>query len=314
MSNNPFTLLGNNKGLNTVIESQEIPYNDNGVEFLSTAVNIVMTDVGKVKSRDGFKLKKVGSYHSYYKYLALQLVASGSSLLRLDLDYDTSTVTTVTAGQRIDYTGVNELVYFVNEREIGIVDQDGTFGFWEVGDYYGPVTNKTFSSPPIGHLVEYYNGRMYVAKDNYMFHSEPFNYGAFDYARGYTPFPSRLRLMRAISGGMFVGTEDVIYFLRGEGPKDFTQEIVSRDPALIGGYSRNKINGRYILDGKTIFGECIVIVTTKGICIGGHTSTGFFTSTAGVLTTITEDRVGIFDYLEASVLFDKDKILVTLQG
>ena len=106
---------------------------------------------------------------------------------------------------------------------------------------------------------------------------------------------------------MFVGTEDNIVFLKGGGPKDFIQETVSEDPPLIGGYSRNKVNGICLLDGKTFFGNCIVVVTTKGVCIGGQTSTGF-------LTPITEEKVTLFEYLEASVCFEKDKILVTLQG
>jgi len=139
-----------------------------------------------------------------------------------------------------------------------------------------------------------------------MFHSEPFSYSAFDYARGYTLFPSRLRLMRAVNGGMFVGTENEIFFLKGKGPKDFEQDKVSDHPLLIGGYSLNKVDGRNLGDGKTFFGECIVLVNTEGVYIGGQGLTGVF-------TPITEDKITLLEHQSASVHFDETSIIITLQ-
>lgn len=294
------------KGLNTVIDNSEIDYNPaKGVEYLSEALDVQISDVGKIQRRPGYMKKEAGDFHGGFNYLNLSLVVSGDSLYRVNPDYSTTLVKGGLTGDLYDFVGVNEEVYYVNGSEIGIVDRDGAWKSWSFDQYVGPVTTKTFGQPPIGHLVTYHNSRMYVAVDNAVFYSEPFFYAAFDYARGFIPFASRIRLLKAVPDGLFVGTEHEIYFLKGTVPQEFAIERVADYPALINRSSQNMIDGSDLLGGAAYTGPCVVIPTTKGICIGGRSASGYFNN-------ISIDRIEYPSALYCSVLAEKERILILI--
>lgn len=295
------------KGLNTVIDCSESGYSQSsGVSFLAEALDVCVSDTGKIVRRSGFVKKTSGDYHSMFSYLGLSLLASGDSIYRLNPDYSTTLVKSgLTTGATYDYVGVNEDVYYTNGHEIGIIGKNAEWKSWSFTQYVGPVKNKTFQQPPVGHLITYHNGRMYMAVDNAVFHSEPFFYAAFDFARGYIPFSSRIRLLKAIPDGIFIGTEKEIFFLKGTGPADFQMETVADYPALINLSSMTTIDGQYIASGKMFIGKCAVIPTTKGICIGGKSWAGYFKN-------ISIDSIKYPSALYCSALVQKDKILILI--
>lgn len=295
------------KGLSTVVDNAEIDYSPSkGIQYLSEAVNVQVTDAGKVVRRPGYPLKASGSYHSAFHYLNLSLVVSGDSLYRLNHDYSTTLIKSgLTVGSMYKFVGVNEEVYFVNGHEIGIVDRNGNWKSWSFTSYVGPAAVKKFQQPPVGHLVTFDNGRIYTAVDNAVFYSEPMFYAAFDYARGYIPFSSRIRLLEAIPDGLFIGTEKEIFFIEGKEPKEFAIHRVADYPPLINLSSNNTIDGQYILSGKAFIGTCVVIPTTKGICIGGRNWSGYFKN-------ISIDRIEYPPALYCSTLVQKDKILILI--
>lgn len=300
-----FPLFTQTKGLNTVEDSAEVDYTRNGLPFLTEAVDVEISDQGKIHRRQGQALKASGNYHSSFDYLDLSLIVSGDSLYRLHPNYSVTLIKSGLTGTYYDYVGVNEEVYYVNGNEIGIVDRNGEWKSWSFTQYVGPVTTKTFGQPPIGHLVTYHNSRMYVAADNAVFYSEPFFYAAFDYARGYIPFASRIRLLKAIPDGLFVGTEQEIYFLKGTIPQEFAIERMADYPALINRSSHSMIDGSDLLGGAAYTGPCVVIPTTKGICIGGRSASGYFNN-------ISIDRIEYPSALYCSVLAEKERILILI--
>jgi hypothetical protein len=294
------------KGLNTVIDNSEIDYNPaKGVEYLSEALDVQISDVGKIQRRPGYMKKAAGDFQGSFNYLNLSLVVSGDSLYRVNPDYSTTLVKSGLTGDLYDFVGVNEEVYYVNGKEIGIVDKDGEWKSWSFTQYVGPVANKKFGQPPIGHMITYHNARMYVAVENAVFYSEPFFYSAFDYARGYIPFSSRIRLLEAIPEGLFVGTEKEIFFLKGTVPQEFDIARVADYPALINLSSNNMIDGSDLLRGKGYAGPCVIIPTTKGICIGGRSEIGYFNN-------ISMDRIEYPSTLYCSVLAEKERILILI--
>jgi hypothetical protein len=299
-------LLTKTKGLRTVVDNAEIDYVPSGLKYLSEAVNVQISDGGKVVRRRGYILKASGNYQSSFNYMNISLVVSGDSLYRLNPDYSTTLIKSgLTSGALYDYAGVNEEIYYVNGHEIGIVDRDAQWKSWSFSQYVGPVKNKVFGQPPAGHLLTYLAGRMFVAVDNAVYYSEPFFHAAFDYARNFLLFPSRIRLLKAIPDGLIVGTEQEIFFISGRTPAEFTMDRVADYPALINLSSNNMIDGQYLLNGKAFSGPCAIVPTTKGICIGGKSEGGYFIN-------ISMDKVDYPSALYCSVMAQKDKILILI--
>jgi hypothetical protein len=65
------------------------------------------------------------------------------------------------------------------------------------------------------------------------------------------------------------------------------------------------IDGQYVASGKMFIGQCAVIPTTKGICIGGKNWSGYFKN-------ISIDSIKYPSALYCSVLVQKDKILILI--
>lgn len=110
----------------------------------------------------------------------------------------------------------------------------GSDDFSSVADYAHllykntDVVNKyNAESAPIGKHVEYYNGRIYVSKDNFVFYSEAFTYHWFNQYTHFLPFESEVKMLKAVKDGLYIGTGHKIYFLRGNGPENFQLEPVS---------------------------------------------------------------------------------------
>ena len=97
--------------------------------------------------------------------------------------------------------------------------QTGLSYEWTGDAYVGPPTTKTFDDPPIGHLLEHFNGRIYVANGCTIWYSEPFAYAWFNMAENFIPLASRVRMIRAVRGGLFVSTEEKTIFLPEAAPR-----------------------------------------------------------------------------------------------
>lgn len=197
----------------------------------------------------------------------------------------------------MSYVKENNKVYYSNGFEIGFVRDRLSYG-WQDQPYIGPVTTRVYSSPPAGHLLEIFNGRMYVAKENILFFSEPFAYGRFDMARGYIPYASRIQLVKAVSGGIYVGDEDRIFFEGGDGPRTFSHTLVADYPAVLRAVAVDYLSG--LRFGLETSAEFAIIGTKKGICIAGP---------SGQFINLTEDKVTYPDVSRGTTLVRDDNIL-----
>lgn len=83
---------------------------------------------------------------------------------------------------------------------------------------------------PAGHIVRYFNGRIYVASKNVLYWSLPLYYGVHDTAANFLYYSDPITLMEPIGEeGIYVSAGKRTYFLSGRGPEDFSQAI--RHPA-----------------------------------------------------------------------------------
>jgi len=167
-------------------------------------------------------------------------------------------------------------VYYLNGFEKGLVRDNASYTWVKPTAYYGVTTYRQFDDPPVGHLICYYNGRMFVAKDNMVWYSEPYSFGAFDLARNYWIFPSRIKMLRAVNDGLFVSDSFSIYSMLFKQPAECEQKVVHDCPAIegsavVGDSVKMQLPDDITAGWTPIQGPVIICTTNNGICVGLNT-------------------------------------------
>lgn len=127
-----------------------------------------------------------------------------------------------------------------------------------------PVRTGFMAGPPPGKVMGYYKGRLYVAENNYLWYSQPYEYELFDRVGGYLGFTSQVRVLAPVSDGLFVGTETETVFLSGSDPSEFHRVEVAPYGAVLG--TEQEIPPHYVTDG-TIQAPIWLWASTKGVCM-----------------------------------------------
>lgn len=80
---------------------------------------------------------------------------------------------------------------------------------------------------PPGNFVTWLGGRLYTARGDTLYFSEPLRPHLHAPARGYIPFSGRISFIEAVMDGLYVGDARGVWFLRGVDPVQFDQTLVS---------------------------------------------------------------------------------------
>jgi len=253
-------------GINSKVDPARIKYDpETGIEELAAGVNIDISSSKRVGRRKGYTLRLAKAAHSLFSCGEYCLFASGNALCVLEPDYTWSAIRNVTVGARVSYAKIGTDIYYANGYEKGIVRDRVSYG-WTAASYVGPATTKVFSDPPVGHLLEVYNGVMLIAQDNVIWYSESFAPSWFDLAKNYVQLGERLTMMKAVQGGIYVSTEKETFAYRGETVKELRQTKVADYPAIEG--TAVTASASRIGDGS-VTGIAALWASTKGICFGG---------------------------------------------
>lgn len=295
----PTPLMTATSGLNNRLDPARLRIED-GVAELAEAVNIAIDDSGRPGRRKGYELKVSGNFHSLYPVGLYALCVKDGYLTVLERDYSTTSLWQVNPDARMRYEQESDTVYFLNGYIKGYV-KDRTAYPWGGESYVGPTTMKTFSDPPVGHLLALYNGRMYIAEDSIIWYSRPFAYSWYDMARDYFPFESRLRMIKPVKTGMYVSTNADVYYLHGPTPQEMDITKMFSYPAIEG--TDCFVNGSKIGEGGP-GGLYAIWLTRKGICIGGPD---------GACRNITRDRLVLPDGNYGAGLVKDNKYISTIE-
>ncbi len=301
---NIITIFESTAGLDTKSDPAKLKWTpEGGFMDLAVAYNIDISDIGRISRRKGFTRRFASGAHSIFAYGSICLFVTDNALTVLHEDFSTNAIRNVTPGARMDYEPVGNEIYYANGHEIGVVIAGSSFG-WVFTEYIGPETTRTFSNPPIGRLIEYYNGRVYIVQDDVVWYSEPFNLNAFDLARNYIQLPGYIRMLKAVAGGLYVSTETDIFFYKGSTPEDFHEVKVADYPAIEG--TAQVIQGRinFGQDGKpdveVAWGleKSAILLAEKGVCWGGS---------GGEFFNLTEKRIKLPKASTGAGLFHEGK-------
>ena len=133
------------------------------------------------------------------------------------------------------------------------------------GEVNLPLKTQALCAPFPGQLLEFYNGRIYIARDNFLFPTEPMNYELID-SMAAIPFPGRITLLAPVEDGIWLSIEgQETVFLSGDQPQSF--KLLSRAPySAIEGTAR-KINAKLLKDTE-LQGDLWIWGSSRGICLG----------------------------------------------
>ena len=264
--------------------------------FLTSGVNIDIDNVGMIHRRRGYAPPDYpsGTVHSLWANGEACLFVETPDLKILNPDFSATLIRSGVGQAHMVYADAAGRAYYTNEMVIGYVENRSGYIFPEPTMTYRIIM-------PAGHLIEWFNGRLYVAKQNQLWASDPMYPGQAHQLEGFKSFAGRLTMLRGIKEtGLVISDGFSVYLLSGLDFKDFTINKLADFPAIQG--TDVKIDGAKL--GKGFPGEMILWLSPKGICAAGKS--GFFQAltldyyhpvSSGEGTAILREAQGHYQYL-----------------
>ena len=222
-------------GLNTKTDPHRVFLDpETGISDLAVAVNVDHDRTGRVSRRKGYSFTSIDDpVHSLWCENGPCLFVTGTTLCELHSDYTLTILATVTADARVRYFQLGQRAYWSNGFEKGYIEA-GANHDWVRGDYVGPTTTRNLSDPPLGHLIAYGHGRAWIAQETVCWYSEPYDIGAFDLARNFFPFLTRITMVHPVDDGVYFSDRRATYFSEGTDPKVMKLVPIANYPVIEG--------------------------------------------------------------------------------
>lgn len=249
------------RGINNVHDPNVLQVSrEDGSLFLTKADNVDITDGRRASRRSGSESVYAGSYpvHSLYATESGVLFVENASLKLIDETYSTSTLTSgLSPNLRMNYVDIGGSIYYTNGYNKGYIVNN------VVNSFVVPVDEFKVQMPA-GHLIEYYNGRLYIAVGNVVYVSDAYHIMQYDQRNGMMLFENRVTVMKATKNCLWIGTTDNVICLLGGSIADFTYQT----KADYGAVENSGVKTSATNVGLEIDGEVVVFATPRGICIG----------------------------------------------
>ena len=240
-------------------------------KVITVAENVVVDLSGGIARRKGMALVVGGDCHSLFSCGSYGFGVFGGVLNLIESDYSVTPLKVV-GTNRVDYAktfdGMYDVVYFTNSVIVGkIVNK--VYSDWVMGSYVGVDSTDSrvtdyLTGPPPGRLLEVFNGRMYIAIGNILRFSETYDFSRF-VSESMFILDSNITMLASVPTGLFVGTTNSVYFLRGVDALEMSINLSYRAGAILG--SAIKVSAAAIAMQSS--SDVIVFsVSGEGICIG----------------------------------------------
>lgn len=272
----------NFKGINNVADANNLT-----VEELSEAENVDIDNEGKAVRRTGYTRKYApsGKTHSLWSNNRICLFIEGTDLMRLHADYSTEIIRSNVGNQPMSFVDINENVYYSNATVNGYIDSTGT------DNQYTTPTDNYKEATKVGQHIEYFNGRLFIAKNETIWYTDAYNYGVIDMRTNAMKMKDEVTMMKAVDDGMYVSIGDInnrssVIFLSGNTPSDMASREVAEYGAIEG--TGVKTKSAYIGNGAN--GKQVLWTSRKGICLGENG--GKFTNLTATRYEVTQNRYG----------------------
>lgn len=180
---------------------------------------------------------------------------------------------------RIYCTAGDSVLYWYGDYPIGTTSVT-------INSLTGLVTElQTFGifQPPLGQIIRYFSGRMYIAEGDTLWFSNPFSYDKFSLESNYKRFPNRITNLMPVEDGIWV-ISDKIYYLSGHDPTalNYKAELKEHTRGIEG--TEQKLSGSYIHIDNMPVGFKWAVTTEIGI---------FILFNQGILLNMTAQNIDI---------------------
>lgn len=300
-------IFSGSNGLDTKSDPVRIKFDpETGTAALAACVNVDCSDDGRVSRRKGFAAtSRTEAWGNLFGCGSYGLGTKGDALCVIEPDMSYTAIRNITVGAKVSYSrdtdGKQDIIYYANGYEQGKIVNKLSYT-WTAGEYVGATSRKELYNPPIGHLLEIRNLRMFIAEGNILWYSEPGSLSQFCLAANFFGFPSRIKMIIALDAGLLVSDSESLYFLQGEiapSINEMPKQIKLTDyPAIEG--SCVKIPGSRF--GEGVPGVGVIFTSTAGIC---------FCSNTGEFKNISERKVDIPSGISGASLY-RDGNFITI--
>lgn len=208
---------------------------DTGRYELAEAVNVDVIQ-GRLRRRPGFVRLLDQGMHSLFSSGEALYGASADRLYLIPGQGEPRVLRDgLTVGARVSFVAVGESVYFANGFESGVI-RDGAALPWGGTRYPGPDRTGRFVSPPAGHLLAHFAGRIWIARESIVHFTE--GAGLFDWVDSLAgflpPATGTVRMLRPVAGGLYIGDDASVTFAAGCDPKTMTFATACTTPPIVG--------------------------------------------------------------------------------
>lgn len=254
---------------------------------LVAADNVDIDNTGRLKKRLGYtKMVSLTRAYGLWADGDICLFVYQGTLYGLNTDY---TYTSIRSGllthERLSYVRANDRVYYSNGTQIGYVDSSYT-------DHALSDPSMTFKYVlPAGKYLEFFRGRLYSAKGPVLSYSDVLS-DYYDNRTNIFQFPSDIKMVLAVHGGLYVSDSEETHFLSGLSPTEM--ELTDGAPYPAVPHTGVKLNAQYIGTGGN--GDYAIWTSAKGICVGDE---------SGKIVNVTDKRYALGStYREGAAIFD----------
>lgn len=289
-------------GLDTKADPVRLRYDkDSGVSDLATGLNVSIDDTGRPRRRPGqTATDRTEACHSLFCHDGENaFFVAGATLYQLGEDFSRVQIQTgLTAGARVDFCQVDAtlegpVIFWANGWERGKI-AEGAHENWTASSYVGQPTTDVFTIPDGLHHLAHYRGRLYGSHRELgvVWYSEQLAYSMFNMADNYLPFSHRVRMLRPVDQGIFIGTDQRTFFCNGSDPKEgFEIRTVANYPPVE--WSDVPVDAKHVRSMEQI-GAAALWMSPEGICYGGPDGRFF---------NLTEEKIGLLEALEGAGIF-----------
>ncbi|MCK4817745.1 hypothetical protein KA005_18390 [bacterium] len=260
--------LRGSTGLNTVDDPTRINYSSkSGISDLATAVNVTLSPSGRPNRRTGKTLRIPLGSHSLFCDGGECVFVHDSGLYLLETNFSYRLLRSLSNNNHMAYAQVGDRIYFTNNQDMGYVEAGIACTWAKTTNYVGPVTQKIFTGPPPGNHLAFRDGRIYITTGNIVWYSEFQALDWFDMHRNRLHFNTHVRMVKPVSGGIYISSSRAIYFFSGPSAPEFEQKKVTSYPALEWSDAIDYLDGTDVSE-MEIAGLCALWTTPEGAMLG----------------------------------------------
>jgi len=204
------------------------------VGYVAYAMNVDSDDEKKLRRRRGLTSVSTVNTHSVWSNRDICLCVQGGVLKEVTINLVTNTATYVTllsgAGDTpMIFREAGDMVFFSNSDVFGYIREHAVHGISEV--------SETFKVRMVGgHLMEYWDSRLWVFQDNILIYSDATEPMVRDERHNFVTFNGRGRMLEAVRDGIYVSDNERCGFLQGGAgdPPKFNYTEVCPSPCIEG--------------------------------------------------------------------------------